>query len=46
MQWFAINDYDDFYYYDAYYYEFYENTEPQERSAVFINCKKYFFHLL
>jgi len=27
MEWFAVNDYDDYYYYEAYYYEFYENTE-------------------
>ena len=29
MEWFAINDYDDYYYYDAYYYDFYGSDEPQ-----------------
>ena len=27
MAWFAVNDYDDFYYYDAYYEEFYDGTD-------------------
>ena len=29
MEWFAVNDYDDYYYYDAYYYDFYGSDEPQ-----------------